>query len=396
MKTRLKQKGLIAIIALVVILVFASVSFFIRSAQISGEKKALQEITAGLKTINQKYSTSASSLSQKLVKAKGKEGDSYMNVLKAYVTMLNEASKPEANPEIITASKVFDDKVADSINGYISEPNIDYYYAYVDIDHNKTNELVIGKKVEDGIQPIEIYGFNNGKVTLIADETLLGDYEVDLSEMTISKDGYITVYGDYGDQAAYLQVGKLDKNGYSFKSEKMYIVSQSGKENNSNAEELEKVREKHPDNVKYSWNQFVKPGASSLYKGAYTELIKLFDKDENYRSSLVNVTSNELPALYLTNKKDGYREYIKSYMFIYTDQGLKSISFGNEKVKYYETAGYLQVGNKYYKIDSTGFVSMKKEDYLKAVNDIKDEVDEKTISDKDMDESADTLNDLAN
>ena len=32
MKTRLKQKGLIAIIALVVILVFASVSFFIRSA----------------------------------------------------------------------------------------------------------------------------------------------------------------------------------------------------------------------------------------------------------------------------------------------------------------------------------------------------------------------------
>ena len=50
MKTRLKQKGLIAIIALVVILVFASVSFFIRSAQISGEKKALQEITAGLKT----------------------------------------------------------------------------------------------------------------------------------------------------------------------------------------------------------------------------------------------------------------------------------------------------------------------------------------------------------
>ena len=83
-------------------------------------------------------------------------------------------------------------------------------------------------------------------------------------------------------------------------------------------------------------------------------------------------------------------------MFIYTDQGLKSISFGNEKVKYYETAGYLQVGNKYYKIDSTGFVSMKKEDYLKAVNDIKDEIDEKTISDKDMDESADTLNDLAN
>ena len=113
-----------------------------------------------------------------------------MSVLKAYVTMLNEASKPEANPEIITASKVFDDKVADSINGYISEPNIDYYYAYVDIDHNKTNELVIGKKVEDGIQPIEIYGFNNGKVTLIADQTLLGDYEVDLSEMTISKDGY--------------------------------------------------------------------------------------------------------------------------------------------------------------------------------------------------------------
>ena len=85
-----------------------------------------------------------------------------------------------------------------------------FYYAYMDIDGNGMEELLIGFGPEDYIRFVDLYGFDGERAVQLIDEPTLGDR----SRLTLMEDGSLYLYGSGGAGSGVHILWRISDSGY--------------------------------------------------------------------------------------------------------------------------------------------------------------------------------------
>ncbi len=179
----------------------------------------------------------------------------------AYEAILEEYRVACADADYLEHPQQYPNAAKDGLDYYHSMGAFDLYYAYDDIDHNGTDELLIG--AEGSIW--DVYAFDGEKPVKLIDEKAMGGGRVRLS---IMKTGEMYVTGSSGASNGICYMRRLMEDGFT--TEEVFYFDQVSNELGTNyygqidgqhstltPEEFSVRMERYTERNNFQWNNLV-------------------------------------------------------------------------------------------------------------------------------------------